>query len=155
MPSQPIPLEILAESALAQTRQTRGRRRVGQGLAILTAAALMVASAFPARADQQSDRIAKWVVGTLVLGAILNEIDHEDRRHNPPPSTHRRVPGVCAIEIDSRERRHPVVVYGGHCLRDHGLTRLPGCGREVRFYGQPDRIYSEPCLRGAGFRLPS
>ena len=73
--------------------------------------------------------------------------------HQPQPSYQPRVPSVCAISIDSRSG-DAVTMYSQKCLRRQGFDyRLPNCARDVRIYGEADRVYSAQCLRDAGFRL--
>jgi hypothetical protein len=116
---------------------------------------LVLGSAAPSFADKQSDDLAKALAAALLLGAVINGIDNNNDRHKPrhppEPVRQKRVPSVCAIEIDS-DRGRSVTVYTESCLRDEGFRRLPNCGRSVRIYGQRDRIYSDQCLRDAGYR---
>ena len=45
-------------------------------------------------------------------------------------------------------------MYSESCLLDEGFNyRLPDCARPIRIYGQRDYVYSEQCLRDAGFRV--
>lgn len=156
--------ETLAETALLQGRTAAPRRsaRLWKGMALLAAAvAVVVAGARPTLADEDSDNLAKIIVGGLIVGAIVNDMQHRDGdrpryqdddyyqtrdRHN-----RRRVPGECAITIDSRDSGR-VTLYGGRCLRDYGLRNLPDCGRSVRIYGKRDTLFSAQCLRRAGYR---
>ena len=153
-----IPSDILAEThhALARRSAVKPAGRFWRGLTALTvAASLVLASAAPSFADKQGDDLAKALAAALLLGVVINGIDNNnDRnkpRHAPDPVRQKRVPSVCAIEIDS-DRGRSVTVYTESCLRDEGFRRLPNCGRSVRIYGQRDRIYSDQCLRDAGYR---
>ena len=148
---------ILAETThgRAQSGEAQPLKRLMGGLTVLAVAlALIAATAVPSRADKRSDNIAKVIVGALIVGAIVNEVNKGKRKPPVHPADSRRVPGACAIEIESASQPRPVVVYGGTCLRDHGLTRLPACGRGATIYGRAERLYSPDCLRGAGFTLP-
>lgn len=154
-----IPSEVLAETHLDLTRRASpGPRKwaFGRSLTALTVAvSLVVGSAAPSFADKKGDDLAKALAAALLLGAVINGIDNNNDRHKPKPAPEpvrqKRVPAVCAIEIDSESGRS-VTVYTESCLRDEGFRRLPDCGRSVRIYGQRDRIYSEQCLRDAGYR---
>lgn len=162
--------ETLAETALLQARAAAPRKaaRLWKGLALLAAAAaVVVAGARPTLADEDSDNLAKIIVGGLIVGAIVNDMQHrdgdrpryydevdddryyEDGYYRRDRHNRRRVPGECAITIDSRDSGR-VTLYGGRCLRDYGFRDLPDCGRSVRIYGQRDRLYSAQCLRRAG-----
>ncbi|MBL4927041.1 hypothetical protein [Fuscibacter oryzae] len=172
--------ETLAETALLQARNAAAPKpvRLWKGIAMLAAAAAVVlVGATPMQADEDSDNLAKIIVGGLIVGAIVNDMKHRDGdrpqyddedyygsgdyyrgdhykardRHN-----RRRIPEDCAITIDSRDSGR-VTLYGGRCLRDYGFRDLPDCGRSVRIYGQRDKLFSAQCLRRAGFggsRLP-
>ena len=151
---------ILAETThgrAPQSGEALPLKRLMSGLTMLAAAmALIAASAVPSHADRRSDNIAKVIVGALIVGAIVNEVQKDKRKPKPPvePVDTRRVPSACAIEIESSSQPRPVVVYGGNCLRDYGLNRLPNCGRSATIYGRNDRLYSPDCLRDAGFIVP-
>lgn len=142
----------LAETASSRRVQGgRSANRLLGGLTLLAAAAAVVlAGATPSRADRKSDDIAKIIVGALVVGAIVNQMndDNGHNRHKPQPYPveERRPPRACAITIDGRDRRD-VTLYGGNCLRDYGWRDLPRCGREMTIYGHRDRLYSDECLR--------
>ena len=92
----------------------------------------------------------------LVIGLIANSLDDKPKHHPAPlpePARHRRVPAVCAIEIEGSSGDR-VAVYPEKCLRREGFTyQLPDCARNVRIYGKRDRIYPASCLRNAGFRV--
>ncbi len=143
--------DTLAETAFA-TRTVAGRaaNRLLGGLTLLAAAiALALAAAAPTRADERSDNIAKVIVGALIVGAIVNELDDDGGRRPPShhyPASDRRPPRACAISIDSRDHGD-VTLYGGNCLRQHGWRDLPRCGRQMTIYGHRDRLYSAECLR--------
>lgn len=161
-----LPKTVIASETLAETHfALRSRaeapkdpiKKVLAGLtAIAVAASLLMASALPSHADKKGDDFAKALAAIIIIGTIANSIDNKnDDKHHPKPQPvkQRRVPSVCAIEIDS-DRGSPVTVYTESCLRDEGFSqRLPDCARSVRIYGQRDRIYSAQCLRDAGFRL--
>lgn len=150
-----IPSEVLAETHLDQTKRAVPARKAGALLRGLTAAtvavSVMLASAAPSYADKKGDDLAKALAAALIIGAIVNGIDNSKPKPAPEPVRQKRVPSVCAIEIDSDHGRS-VTVYTESCLRDEGFRRLPDCGRSVRIYGQRDRIYSAQCLRDAGYR---
>jgi hypothetical protein len=150
-----IPSEVLAETHLDQTKRATPSRKTGAFFRGLTAAtvamSVMLASAAPSYADKKGDDLAKALAAALILGAIVNGIDNNKPKPAPEPVRQKRVPSVCAIEIDSDHGRS-VTVYTESCLRDEGFRRLPDCGRSVRIYGQRDRIYSAQCLRDAGYR---
>lgn len=171
--------ETLAETALLQARAAAPRKaaRLWKGLALLAAAAaVVVAGARPTLADEDSDNLAKIIVGGLIVGAIVNDMQHRDGdrpqyddgdyyrsgdyydgdRYKARDRHRRSIPQDCAITIDSRDRGR-VTLYGGRCLRDYGYRNLPDCGRSVRIYGQRDKLFSAQCLRRAGFggsRMP-
>jgi hypothetical protein len=142
------------------------RRMVGLITAGAAALSLILATTLPARADNRSDDLAKALIAALVVGAIIHETKKSD--HNPAPAptpepVHKRkkwkhyntttIPAVCALQFDGERRS--VTVYPERCLLREGVTRrLPrGCANEARIYGKWDRIYSERCLRDAGFIL--
>jgi hypothetical protein len=135
----------------------------GRGLAgMLTAGAvvlsLVVGTALPAKADKKDD-LAKALLGALVLGVIVNELNDKPRAAPvvvppPVPVSSRRVPAVCAISIDGAQRS--VTLYPESCLRREGLEgRLPvACANTATVYGRKDRVFSAQCLRDSGFRVP-
>ncbi|MDO8882858.1 MAG: hypothetical protein U0934_09675 [Pseudotabrizicola sp.] len=140
---------------------TRPIRRI---ITVITAAAaalaLMTATALPARADRSSDNLAKALVAAVAIGAIVHSIDKGRAKPAPvpqPPVQARspRVPSVCAIEISGARR--DVTVFPERCLRREGFDyRLPRhCANNARVFGRVDRVYSEDCLRNAGFRVES
>lgn len=157
----------------ADGRKSSPLKKLMTGLtAAAVAVSLLAASAVPSRADQRGDDLAKALAAALILGAIVNGIDNNNAPKptphptpKPKPTKQPRVPGICAIEIDStergdhrgdrnRDRNRTVTVYSERCLRSEGFNyRLPNCARDIRIYGKRDRIYSEQCLRDAGFRL--
>ena len=161
------PSETLAETihALRETRQTPMftlKRQANFFVVLLMAVALLAATAMPSHADKRGDNLAKIIAGALVIGLIAKTID--DNKHRDKPKPHRpqpypeptyqpRVPSVCAISIDSNSG-DAVTMYSQKCLRREGFDyRLPNCARDVRIYGEADRVYSAQCLRDAGFRL--
>jgi len=146
-------------------------------LAVLTAGVLavsvMLSSTVPVRAEASDRDLVAALVALGVIGVIVSEanrkksarkvVQHAPHWHtpipqhaqpqHPQPQRGRPVPEACAIEIEDRNHRN-VVVYTATCLRDYGIARLPDrCARVIRFYGREDRIYSEGCLREAGFRF--
>lgn len=158
-----FPSETMAEThfALHGTKTPAARnplKRLLGGMTMLAVAgSLVLATAVPSHADRRGDNLAKALAAAIVLGLIVNNAKkHNDQPAPPPkpaPVKQPRVPGVCAIEIDS-DQGYPVTVYTESCLRDEGFDyRLPNCARSIRIYGQRDRIYSAQCLRDAGFRV--
>ena len=161
-----IASETLAETihALRDTRQTpmfTMKRQANMFVILLMAISLLAATAMPSHAERRDNDLAKILAGALVIGLIAKTIDdNKDRnRHKPQPapqpqpSYQPRVPAVCAISIDS-DSGNPVTMYSENCLYRQGFDyRLPNCARDVRIYGENDRVYSAQCLRDAGFRL--
>lgn len=147
------PAILIARSAVRESG-TSGRRLAALltgGAAIL---ALVLATTMPARADKKDD-LAKALIAALVIGAIVNET----KKHTPAPAPvpqpvkQKKVPSICAILIEGAER--DVMLFPESCLRREGFShRLPrGCGNNARIFGREDRVYSEQCLRDAGFRI--
>jgi hypothetical protein len=127
--------------------------------AILTAGAvgvaLLLGAAMPAKADKKDD-LAKALIGALIVGAIVNELDDKHRPKPvplPEPVKHPRVPAVCEISIDGAQRS--VSLYSENCLRREGFDyRLPrDCANRARIFGRDDRFYGAQCLKDAGFRV--
>lgn len=162
-----LPKTVIASETLAETHFALRSRAVpknpikslmGGLTALAVAASLLMASALPSHADKKGDDLAKALAAIIIIGTIANNIDNKNdaKRHpkpQPQPAKLPRVPGVCAIEIDSNAGR-PVTMYSESCLREEGFDyRLPNCARTVRIYGQRDRVYSAQCLRDAGFKL--
>ncbi|MFN4130393.1 MAG: hypothetical protein ACK4GC_11365 [Paracoccaceae bacterium] len=150
------------EISSAMPRQTQQplRRVAGALIAAVTVLALLAASAVPARADRQGDTVAKALVATIAVAAIVHSINKGRAKPAPAPVPQPtvqvrspRVPSVCAIEISGARR--DVTVYPERCLRRQGFEyRLPRhCANEARVFGRTDRVYSEDCLRNAGFRV--
>ncbi|MEZ5797024.1 MAG: hypothetical protein R3D63_05810 [Paracoccaceae bacterium] len=143
------------------------RKLAGMITAGAVALSLVLSTALSARADSRKDDLAKALIAALVIGAIVHETRKDKAPAPAPDPVHKkkkkhyddrrgyRIPAVCALEFDG-ERRN-VTVYPERCLKREGVTaRLPvQCANEARIYGKWDRIYSERCLRDAGFRLPS
>ena len=154
--------ETLAETihALRDTRQTpmfTMKRQANMFVILLMAISLLAATAMPSHAERRNNDLAKILAGALVIGLIAKSIDDNKDRHKPKPQPEPvyepRVPSVCAISIDSNSGQ-PVTMYSQKCLRREGFDyRLPNCARDVRIYGEADRVYSAQCLRDAGFRL--
>jgi len=134
-----------------------GRRLATLVTAGAAALALALGAALPAKADRSED-LAKALLGALVVGVLVNELDDgrtaAPRGIPPRPATSRRVPAVCAITIDGAQRS--VTLYPESCLRREGLKAgLPQrCASPARIFGRRDRVYSAQCLRDAGFRVP-
>lgn len=161
-----LPKTVTVSETLAETHFAMRSRAVatkapikkvlGGLTALAVAASLLMATALPSHADKRGDNLAKALAAIIVIGVIANGIDKKhDRKPKPQPAPVKqpRVPGICAIEIDSDAGR-PVTMYSESCLREEGFTyRLPDCARSVRIYGERDRIYSAKCLRDAGFKL--
>ncbi len=164
-----LPNTVIASETLAETHfalRSRAARKnpvktlMGGLTALAVAASLLMASALPSHADKKGDDFAKALAAIIIIGTIANKIDSKKdaKRHpkpqpQPQPARLPRVPGICAIEIDS-DAGHPVSMYTESCMREEGFNyRLPDCARSVRIYGERDRIYSAQCLRDAGFKL--
>lgn len=163
MSNAAYPSETLAETihALRDTRQTPMftlKRQANIFVVLLMAISLLAATAMPSHADKRGDNLAKLIAGALVIGLIANSIDNNNKHKpkpqpQPQPVYQPRVPAICAISIDS-DSGNPVTMYSENCLYGQGFDyRLPNCARNVRIYGETDRIYSAQCLRDAGFRL--
>lgn len=154
--------ETLAETihALRDTRQSpmfTMKRQANMLVILLMAMSLLAATALPSHAEKRNNDLAKILAGALVIGLIAKSIDDNKDRHKPKPQPEPvyepRVPAVCAISIDSNSG-DAVTMYSQKCLRREGFDyRLPNCARDVRIYGEADRVYSAQCLRDAGFRL--
>ncbi len=149
---------ILRNPAAPQTGLGRFARHMA--LALL-AGALAMAGTLPSRAE--------------TVPAAQLELAHwtdRDRHHSGPRRDEvRRLPQVCAVEIESRRdergrpfrdrrdhgRRSRTVVYTEACLRTYGvkLRQLPyRCSSVMRIGGRNDRVFPENCLLDAGFDLP-
>ncbi|GLS88723.1 hypothetical protein GCM10010873_36970 [Cypionkella aquatica] len=164
--STPYQSETLAETfhALRDSRHTPMfalKRQANFFVVLLIAVSMLAATAMPSHADKRGNDVAKIIAGALVIGLIAKSIDDKkdrererDRKaHKPQPAHDPRVPSVCAIDIDSNSGR-AVSMYSEKCMRREGFDyRLPNCAREIRIYGQRDRVYSAQCLRDAGFRI--
>jgi hypothetical protein len=139
----------IASQGVAE-RNTQPRRLA----AVLTGGAVVLAlalgAAMPAKADKKDD-LAKALIGALVIGVIVNELNDNPK---PEPVKRPRVPAVCEIAISGGQRS--VSFYSETCLRREGFDhRLPrGCANHARIFGRDDRVYSAQCLRDAGFRVP-
>ncbi len=125
--------------------------------AVLAGLSIAFGSASPTFARDRDNDLAKALAAAIVLGLIVNQIDKNKRHDRPAPQPvpirSPRVPAVCAIEVDGRDRT--VTVYPESCLRAEGFDyRLPrDCAKTARIYGRADRIYGVQCLRSAGFRV--
>lgn len=172
--------ETLAETMLLVRGAKRTRLRirvVALVVAVAVALGVIGAVAAPARADDRD--LARALAAIAVIGIVAGAAKAKDKprdeyRDFPPYETRHdrgrdwghdgrrdwhddrrapRVPAVCAIEINGSRTR--ATVYGERCLREVGFDwRLPReCSRPARIYGRDDRIYTEQCLRNAGFRI--
>jgi len=159
--------ETLAETVTSHFprpgTRSPGRRLVALVAAAATALGLLAGTAIPARAD--NDDLAKALAALAIVGIIAHQANKNRNRPpvyqpydpypqpQPQPSRAPRVPAACAIEITGNTGT--ATVYGERCLRSEGFDwRLPQhCARSARIYGQNDRIYSDQCLRDAGFRV--
>lgn len=155
------PSTCIPRSALRDTATLGGP--AGRSLsAMITAGAvilaLVLATAMPAHAGKKDD-LAKALIAALVLGAIVHETNRSEAAPVPLPAPKpvrkSSVPAVCAISIEGAER--DVTLFPESCLRREGFTqRLPrSCGNEARIFGRDDRVFSEQCLRDAGYRISS
>lgn len=158
-----------ASRGVAETTVS-GRRLAGMLTGGAVALALVLGAAMPAKADKKDD-LAKALLGALVIGVIVNELNDKPKAAppyaapflpapflsapvvTPEPVKSKRVPSVCAITIDGAERS--VTLYPESCLRREGLDqRLPrNCASDARIFGRDDRVFSAQCLRDAGFRV--
>lgn len=145
----------IASRGIVETRLS-GRRFASLVTAGAVALALALGAALPAKADRKDD-LAKALLGALVVGVIVKELDDKPRVPPavvlPEPARSDRVPAVCAITIDGAQRS--VTLYPEHCLRREGVKgRLPkGCANTATIFGRKDRVYAAQCLRDAGFRV--
>lgn len=168
--------ETLAETFHAlretSTKPAFALKRQGNRLmAALVAVSMLAASATPSLADKRGDDLAKALAAALAIGLVVNAINNNKKhaaatpapqprtgyyknpRPAPQPVYQPRVPAACAIEMDS-SNYGTVRMFPERCLRSEGFNyRMPDCGRSVRIYGQPDWVYSDQCLREAGFRV--
>lgn len=169
--NRPDPLaETLAETMIIMRTFPRpatrnpARRLVALVAAAATALGLLAGTAIPARAD--NDDLAKALAALAIVGIIAHQANKNRTRApayqpydpytpqpQPQPTRAPRVPATCAIEIQGNAGT--ATVFGERCLRSEGFDwRLPQhCARTARIYGQNDRIYSDQCLRDAGFRV--
>lgn len=154
-----------ASQGVAETTLS-GRRLAGMLTAGAVVLALALGAAMPAKADNRND-LAKALLGALVVGVIVNELNDKRRAAPrvvaprvvappvvaPEPVRSNRVPAVCAITVDGAERS--VTLYPESCLRREGFDRrLPGnCANSASVFGRDDKVYSAQCLRDAGFRV--
>jgi hypothetical protein len=120
--------------------------------------ALALGTALPAKADRND--LAKALLGALVVGVIVNELNDTPKAAPVAPPVVKaelvrssRVPAVCAISIDGA--RQSVTLYPESCLRREGFDRrLPrNCANQASIFGRDDTVYSAQCLRDAGFRV--
>lgn len=161
--------ETLAETMLL-TRHTTTRRLRLRFVALVVAVAVamgLLATAAPARAD--NDDLAKALAALAIVGIIAGVAQNNKPRDQvhpyyppqpipqprPQPVAVPRVPAVCGIEIRGQQTR--ATVFSETCMIERGFQwRLPEyCARPARIYGRNDRIYTEQCLRDAGFRIGS
>jgi hypothetical protein len=152
----------IASRGIAETTVS-GRRFASMVTAGAVALALALGAALPAKADRKDD-LAKALLGALVVGVIVNELNTKPKPPpavvsppvvKPEPARSNRVPAVCAITVDGAERS--VTLYPESCLRREGFDRrLPrSCANSATVFGRDDRVYSAQCLRDAGFRVSS
>lgn len=136
-----------------------GRRFASMMTGGAVALALALGAALPAKADKKDD-LAKALLGALVVGVIVNELNDKPKAApvvprvvTPEKARSNRVPAVCAITIDGADRS--VTLYPESCLRREGFDRrLPrNCANRASIFGRDDRVYSAQCLRDAGFRV--
>lgn len=142
---------IAAKVAAERAPQPRRMASVLTGGAVVFALAL--GSALPAKAEKKDD-LAKALLGALVIGVIVNELnDNDNGKHKAEPVKRPRVPSVCEISIDGERRS--VSLYSENCLRREDFDyRLPrDCANKATIFGREDRVYSAQCLRDAGFRV--
>jgi hypothetical protein len=151
----------------------------GRFVALIAASAtvigLIAASAVPARADPDSEDIAKLLFGIATVAIIANELKRKNDRDNDDDDRNywlkykdkdkpvivipkhrrdegRRIPGDCAIEV--RGLRHDRIAYSESCLASYGFRNLPRyCAVQARIYGHPDRLYPASCLAREGYRV--
>ena len=127
---------------------------------------LILATALPARAGDRNDDLAKALIAAVVIGAII----HESKRDDPPPSSRqnpsarkkplRSMSGTTAsppsAPVNSRgspyHHRLPRTLPAPR--RRAGPPALPLRDRSARIRGKRDRVYTERCLRDAGFEMP-
>jgi hypothetical protein len=145
-------------------RPSRARRVMSAVIAALTAVAIVTAGAAPARADDRMIAQALLAIGAIAVIGSLDK-DHTPQKAKPKPVYRpvvtpkyapvyaRTVPQSCAITIAGDRTR--ARFFTESCLRRNGVSyRLPqNCARPARIYGYNDRIYSDQCLRNAGFRV--
>lgn len=148
----------IASRGIAETTMS-GRRLAGMVTAGAVALAVALGTALPAKADRKDD-LAKALLGAIVVGVIVNELNDRPKPTPPapvvvPPEPVRtnRVPAVCAITIDGAQQS--VTLYPESCLRREGFDRrLPrSCANQASVFGRDDKVYSAQCLRDAGFRV--
>jgi hypothetical protein len=120
-----------------------GRKFAGMVTTGAVALALVLGAALPAKADKK-DNLAKALLGALVVGVIVNELNDKPKPVpqvvKPEPVRSNRVPAVCAITIDGAERS--VTLYPESCLRREGVDRrLPRtCANQASLFGRDDRV---------------
>jgi hypothetical protein len=146
----------IASIGVAETTMS-GRRFAGILTGGAVALSLALGAAMPAKADKKDD-LAKALLGALVVGVIVKELNDKPKAVpapvvTPEPVRTNRVPAVCAISIDGAERS--VTLYPESCLRREGFDRrLPrDCANQATIFGRDDSVYSAQCLRDAGFRV--
>ncbi|EEW26806.1 hypothetical protein [Rhodobacter ferrooxidans] len=148
-----MPAEITSY-AIPSRRSVQNRFFAGLAIAATTLG-LLTATALPARADRESDNMAKALAGLAVIGIIVNDAQKPNRRTPgiQPAQVVMTLPRVCAMPIDGL--RHEDTAYAERCLRDEGVNaRLPrACAHDVRIGRHRDRVYAENCMLDAGFEI--
>ncbi len=147
---------IIPAARIARAGSLPSARRLAAAVTLGAAAvALVLAAALPARAGAGEDGQGGALGAPVVIGAFPEAVVPEAGL--VPAYTKKprgRVPDFCAIEFEGDRRT--VTIYAESCLLDAGLTRkLPyRCGKDARIFGHWDVVFSEKCLREAGFVLP-
>lgn len=165
----------MPRTALPDSASPR-RRFVATLAAVATALGLMTAAAVPARADTDTDQIAKWVAGIAVLALIADAVDdkkdRKEKAHRDPvkqpvqgwqgnnwhPQPIHPHPGHGYDQGNGYGQGHgwgnrpPVVVTPARppVRVEPQLPRL--CRVEVRGIRGEHTAYVESCLRGQGIR---
>jgi hypothetical protein len=159
---------IRKDHIMAFLKSTATRRFTATLASTALALALMTATAVPARADRQSDNIAKVVAAVAaiaIIGSALNEKDGR-RAHSPavvPPA--RIIPGPRDDRYNNRgdDRHDDWRDNDNYDRRDDRASRydrrapvLPAeCAIELRDRYRSSIAYTERCLRRSGLdRLP-
>lgn len=156
--SETLAFDILAERAAGRTydRATPAvpalrpvtRRMTAAVAAIAVALGLFTASALPVRADNAD--LAKALAAIAVIALIAKAAD-ADQTHPRPQPVKPGIPASCGFYIGGDRAPN----YAESCIRRAGINAaLPApCAQPARVQGRPDRLYREPCLTRAGFRI--